>query len=256
MAGLAIVTGGAQGIGKAIVQRLLADGWRVAALDKDGQALAEMGGPGSDRLFTCNCDVAREEAVTRAFTAIAAWQAETGHTQGIDLLVSNAGPASPEAGPVEHMTLADWNGWIDPHLTGGFLVSRAAVPGLRLRKGSIIFMASTRALQSEPDTIAYAAAKGGLVALTHALAVSLGPDIRVNAILPGWIDTSAWAKRAARKQESLRPVDHQQHPVGRVGRPEDIAGTVAFLASSDAGFITGQQFVVDGGMTRKMKYAD
>ena len=104
-------------------------------------------------------------------------------------------------------------------------------------------MASTRALQSEPDTFAYAAAKGGVTSLTHAMAVSLGPEVRVNAIAPGWINSSG---------EALSEEDHAQHPVGRVGEPSDIADAVLYLA--DAGFVTGQVLVVDGGMTRKMIY--
>jgi NAD(P)-dependent dehydrogenase (short-subunit alcohol dehydrogenase family) len=121
--------------------------------------------------------------------------------------------------------------------------------------GSIVNIASTRALQSEANTEAYSASKGGVVALTHALAVSLGPDIRVNCISPGWIAVDDWKKSARRKQPVLRPEDHAQHPVGRVGHPEDIAALAAYLISSKASFITGQNFVVDGGMTKKMIYA-
>lgn len=116
-------------------------------------------------------------------------------------------------------------------------------------------MASTRAIQSEPHCEAYAAAKGALLALNHALAISLGPDIRCNAILPGWIETGPWAKASKRAAAEHRDIDREQHPVGRVGEPGDIAGTVAFLASASAAFITGQQIAVDGGMTRKMIYA-
>jgi hypothetical protein len=117
-------------------------------------------------------------------------------------------------------------------------------------------IASTRAFQSEPDTEAYAAAKGGIVSFTHALAMSVGPEIRVNCISPGWIAVSAWKKRSMAKPPDLRPIDHTQHPVGRVGEPGDIAGLVAFLLSGQAGFITGQTFIVDGGMTRKMIYEE
>ena len=109
---------------------------------------------------------------------------------------------------------------------------------------SIVNMVSTRAFMSEPETEAYAASKGGLVSLTHALAVSLGPDIRVNAIAPGWITNDT----------DLRDKDHEQHPVGRVGNPGDIADAVAYLAK--AGFVTGQVLVVDGGMTKKMIYEE
>jgi len=110
------------------------------------------------------------------------------------------------------------------------------------------------ALQSEPNTEAYAASKGGLVALTHALAISLGPQVRVNCVSPGWIDVSAWKKRGRRRPARLSRRDHAQHPVGRVGRPEDIGELAAFLLSDAAGFITGQNFVCDGGMTKKMIY--
>jgi hypothetical protein len=92
--------------------------------------------------------------------------------------------------------------------------------------------------------------------LTHALAVSLGPDIRVNCISPGWIAVFDWQKSPRRKQPALRPLDHAQHPVGRVGCPEDVAAMVAYLISPQAGFVTGQNFVVDGGMTRKMIYLE
>ncbi|MCP1366861.1 SDR family oxidoreductase, partial [Halomonas sp. BBD48] len=120
----------------------------------------------------------------------------------------------------------------------------------------IINMASTRALQSEPHCEAYAAAKGGLLAMTHALAISLGPEVRVNAICPGWIETGPWQKSDQRSSPEHRAIDRDQHPVGRIGEPEDIAAAVAFLAGDEAGFITGQEFVIDGGMTRKMIYAE
>jgi len=248
----AIVTGGAQGIGRGIVQHLLDQGWRVGIFDADGEAVAEM----RDRLpqaplFARTVDVGDESAVA---DAVAAWRGFAGDR--LDLLVSNAGIADPYTGPIEDLALETWRKWQDSHLTGGFLMTRACVPLLRAAKGSIVFMASTRALQSEPQTEAYAAAKGGLCALTHALAISLGPDIRVNAILPGWIETRDWQKAGERQPVEHRPIDCEQHPVGRVGTPQDIAATVAFLASEGAGFITGQQFVVDGGMTRKMIYAD
>ena len=104
---------------------------------------------------------------------------------------------------------------------------------------------------SEPNTESYSASKGGLVALTHALAVSLGPDVRVNCVSPGWIVVRR------DEQDKLRRKDHLQHPAGRVGRPQDIAEIVAVLLDGErAGFITGVNFVVDGGMTRKMIYEE
>ena len=140
---------------------------------------------------------------------------------------------------------------IDTNLTAAYLFARAAEQALRAARGAIVTIASTRALMSEPNTESYAASKGGLVALTHALAVSLGPDVRVNCVSPGWIMV-----RRDEEQE-LRRKDHAQHPVGRVGRPADIAEIVAFLLDRErAGFITGANFVVDCGMTRKMIYEE
>jgi len=254
---LALITGGAQGIGRGIVEHLLARGWRVAALDRDAEALAELDDTHPEAtLLVLRADVARETEVDAAFARLRDWQAGAGEPPGLDLLVNNAGIADPVSGPVESLSLADWRRWQDSHLTGAFLCTRAAVADLRTRRGSIVNIASTRALQSEPDCEAYAAAKGGLLAMTHALAVSLGPEVRVNAVCPGWIETGPWQKAARRETPEHRAIDHDQHPVGRVGEPTDIAATVAFLASEEAGFITGQQLPVDGGMTRRMIYAE
>jgi NAD(P)-dependent dehydrogenase (short-subunit alcohol dehydrogenase family) len=136
---------------------------------------------------------------------------------------------------------------IATNLTATFLLVRAAEPLLRAARGSVVTIASTRAHMSEPDTESYAASKGGLLALTHALAVSLGPEVRANVVSPGWIDV---------RGEALRPEDHAQHPAGRVGRTEDVAAMVAWLVGPESGFVTGAEFVVDGGMTRKMIYAE
>jgi len=102
---------------------------------------------------------------------------------------------------------------------------------------------------SEPNTESYAATKGGIVALTHALAISLGPDVRVNAVSPGWIETKDYG--------ALRRKDHSQHSGGRVGKPQDIAEIVAWLLDAErSGFVTGANFVIEGGMTRKMIYEE
>lgn len=244
----AIVTGGAQGIGKAAAMRLKADGWRVVVFDLDDEALAEL----DDDILALHVDVGNEDDVSAAFASARDWLEDA----PLDLLVSNAGVADPVSGPIENLSLEEWRRWQDSHVTGAFLCIRAAVPLLREGRGSIVTMASTRALQSEPETEAYAAAKGALVALTHALAVSLGPEIRVNTILPGWIETGPWEKRSKRQDVQHSNADRDQHPVGRVGRPEDVAGLVAWLASDEAGFVTGQRFVIDGGMSVRMIYAD
>jgi NAD(P)-dependent dehydrogenase (short-subunit alcohol dehydrogenase family) len=136
------------------------------------------------------------------------------------------------------------------------LCVKHCLAGLRAGTGSVVTISSVRAHQSDPDTEAYAASKGGVLALTHALAVSLGPEIRVNCISPGWIDVSDHRPRNARVPAQLRDIDHNQHPVGRVGRPDDVAGLVSWLLSSAAGFVTGQELVVDGGMAIRLHYAD
>lgn len=254
---VAMITGAAQGIGRALTEHLLGEGWRVGALDVDAQALAELREDvDSPDLIVLHADVGDESAVTRAFGRLADSSSVEGEVGGLDLLVNNAGPADAVSGPIESLELGRWRNWIDGHLTGAFLCTRAAVPLLRRRRGSIVNISSTRALQSEPHGEAYAAAKGGLLALTHALAISLGPEIRVNAVCPGWIETGPWKKRSQRRAAQHREIDHQQHPAGRVGEPADVVAMVMFLAGPGAGFVTGHNFVVDGGMTRRMIYAE
>lgn len=246
---VALVTGGARGIGRAIVQDLSQSGWRVAFCDTDREAGEQLAATDRRRLRFFQADVAAEPDVERVVAATMDWAGR------LDALVNNAGIADPETGPVEQLSLAQWQRRLDVNLTGPFLVTKHAVPALRESRGAIVNMASTRALQSEPNTEAYAATKGGIVALTHALAVSLGPDIRVNCVSPGWIDTRAWQGRT----DPVAPLgesDHGQHPAGRVGEPEDIAALVAYLISPAAAFITGQNIVADGGMVRKMIYQE
>jgi NAD(P)-dependent dehydrogenase (short-subunit alcohol dehydrogenase family) len=249
---VAIVTGGGQGIGKGIAKRLLEEGMAVVIAEKDEEAGRETESQfqalGPIRFF--RTDVTDEVSVE---ASVRRTRQEFGM---LHALVNNAGIAHPHRGPLESVTLDDWNRMIASHLTGCFLCSKYAIRYLREARGAIVNIASTRAFQSEPDTEAYAAAKGGIVSFTHALAMSVGPEIRVNCISPGWIAVSAWKKSSMAKPPDLRPIDHTQHPVGRVGEPGDIAGLVAFLISGQSGFITGQTFIVDGGMTRKMIYAE
>lgn len=229
---VALVTGGARGIGRAVAARLARDGFRVVIADRDAAQ--------PDHPARCvQTDVADEAAVAALIESVRAMEGR------LDALVSNAGFMIRK--PMRDLALADWNAVLATNLTATFLLVRAAEAMLRAARGSVVTIASTRARQSEPDTECYAASKGGLIALTHALAMSLGPDVRVNCVSPGWIHT---------KGEALRPEDHAQHPVGRVGTPEDIAGLVAWLAAPESGFVTGAEFISDGGMTRKMIYAE
>lgn len=247
---LALVTGGGQGIGKGIAARLAADGMRVVIADIDAEAVEETARDFGPLVSGYVVDVADEPAVKELIRLI------DGRFGRVDVLVTCAGIAAPASAPVERLELDAWNRMLAVNLTGTFLCCKHAVPLLRRRTGAIITIASTRALQSEPDTIAYSASKGAVVALTHSLAISLGPQIRVNCISPGWIAVDDWRKSSLRTRPVLSAKDHAQHPAGRVGRPEDVAAMVAYLISSEAGFVTGQNFVIDGGMTRKMVYEE
>lgn len=249
---VALVTGGGQGIGRAIVRRLLDHGARVGIVDIHEDAARDAADEYATlgEVTAISADVADELDVARAVNeALSVF----GH---LDILVNNAAISAAENPPLEDLSLAEWERVIGINLTGPMLMAKHAAASLRARDGAIVNIASTRALQSEPNTEAYSASKGGLVALTHALAMSLGPRIRVNCISPGWIDTSEWLPRDERRAPTLSERDHAQHPAGRVGRPEDVAALCAFLVSDEAGFITGQNYVIDGGMTRKMIYAE
>jgi len=224
-----LITGGARGIGAAIAARLQRNRWDVVVADRDPAPVGR----------SVICDVSDEAAVAALIDGVRA-------TEGrLDALICNAGFGIRK--PVEQLLLAEWSSVLATNLTSIFLLVRASASLLRTAHGAIVTIASTRAHMSEPNTEAYSASKGGIVALTHALAVSLGPDVRVNCISPGWVFT----KGPEPSQE-----EHAFHPAGRVGTPEDIATLAAFLIGPDSGFITGSEFVVDGGVTRKMIYPE
>ncbi|WP_428537426.1 SDR family oxidoreductase [Rhodopila sp.] len=230
---IALVSGGAKGIGAGIAARLARDGWRLVVADRDPAG----GAPSGGRYVIC--DVGDEAAVAALLRSVAATE------QRLDALICNAGYMIRK--PIAELTLAEWSSMLTTNLTSAFLLVREAEALLRAANGAVVTIASSRARMSEPDTECYSASKGGLVALTHALAISLGPDVRVNCVSPGWILT-----------KGPEPTEAEQafHPAGRVGRPDDISGLVAFLVGPESLFITGAEFVVDGGVTRKMIYPE
>jgi hypothetical protein len=243
-----VVTGGGRGIGAAVAAAFARAGAKVVIADID---------PGAGEWSRANCarlgvqalfvptDVADAQSVARLADAAA----RLGPTE---VLINNAGIGGPG---ILSGDVPAWDRVLGINLRGAYLCARALRPQLAARGGAIVNIASTRALMSEADTEPYAASKGGLLALTHALAVSLAPErVRVNAICPGWIDTAGWRAPGDPAPTPLSPADHAQHPAGRVGRPEDVAAACLYLAGPDAGFVTGQHLAVDGGMTVKMIY--
>ncbi|MDR6956677.1 NAD(P)-dependent dehydrogenase (short-subunit alcohol dehydrogenase family) [Pseudomonas brassicacearum] len=242
---VALVTGAARGIGLGIAAWLLCEGWQVVLTDLDRARGSRVAKTLGDNAWFIAMDVSDESQVATCVAEV------LGQFGRLDALVCNAAIADPHNITLESLDLAYWNRVLAVNLGGPMLLAKHCAPYLRAHNGAIVNLASTRAAQSEPDSEAYAASKGGLLALTHALAISLGPEIRVNAVSPGWIDARDPSQRRA---QPLTDADHAQHPTGRVGTVEDVAAMVAWLLSRNAGFVTGQEFVVDGGMTKKMIY--
>ena len=249
---VAIVTGGARGIGAAVAYKLGLEGAKVVIVDVHEEAGKWREGwlksNGVDAVFV-KADVSVEVDVKNMVNEAVR------RFGGIDVLINNAGIGFGGKSIFEQ-TLDEWNKVISTNLTGVWLCSKYAGQEMAKRGGGVIVnVASTRAFQSEPNTEPYSASKGGIVALTHSLAISLSKyKIRVVSIAPGWIDTSEW--QYPPRKPSLNPLDHAQHPAGRVGNPMDVANLIAFLVSDDASWITGVNFTIDGGMTVKMIYMD
>lgn len=242
---IVIVTGAGKGIGRTVAITYAKQGAKVVLADKDADDLQE-----SIRLIAeAGFEAFSQVVDLRNPDEIAAFmQKAAAHYGRIDILINNAGIASFKS-PYE-LTVEEWDSVINTNLRGTFLCSREAAKIMRQHGGgSIVNLSSTRALMSEPDSESYAATKGGILALTHALAVSFGADrITVNAISPGWIETGDY--------ENLREIDHLQHPAQRVGKTEDIARACLYLTDPANDFVTGINLVVDGGMTRKMIYEE
>ncbi len=245
---VAIVTGGGQGIGLAISERFLAQKATVVIAEADSKSgsLAEkyLSAQGKAKFFETN--IAREKSVHSLAE-------QTVKRYGrIDFLVNNAAISCNKA--ISAVTFAEWEKVIAVNLSGAFLCSKYCAEYLKKSQGAIVNIASTRAMMSEANTEAYSASKAGILGLTHALAISMGPAVRVNCISPGWIDTSQYLHTPNPALAPMTEADHSQHPAGRVGLPGDIAEMVIYLCSEKSGFITGQNFVIDGGMTKKMIY--
>jgi hypothetical protein len=239
---VAVVTGGARGIGREIARTLAFEGYTVFIGDKDdaaGNECAEAIRTGGGDAKFVHADISVPSEVSYLIDAAG------GKTGTIDILINNAGFGIWKH--PEDLTVQEWDAVIDTNLRGAFLCSREAVKYMGSKGGVIINIASTRAIMSEPGSEAYAASKGGLISLTHAMAASLSErKIRVNCISPGWIETGDYSR--------LSPADHKQHFSGRVGRPSDIAQACLYLLKND--FVNGANLIIDGGMTRKMIYAE
>jgi NAD(P)-dependent dehydrogenase (short-subunit alcohol dehydrogenase family) len=238
-----IVTGGAQGIGKGICKFLIKKGYSVTAMDIDAEALNEL----LDELKTVNIvagDVSNEADIIQLASYF--------ENKGLTGLVNNAAIGMNKKVP--DLTREEWDRVLAINLTGSFLMAKYTHEHLKKSKGAIVNIASTRAIMSEPNTEAYSATKGGIVSLTHALAMSFAPDVRVNCISPGWIEVGDFKKKSDKLTVHHTEADNMQHPAGRVGIPDDIASMVEYLLSDKSSFITGQNFVIDGGMTKKIIY--
>ncbi|MGG7618651.1 glucose 1-dehydrogenase [Bacillus coreaensis] len=234
-----IITGGASGIGAGIVHAFYEAGAKVVIADND----AENGKKAekkynNERISFFATDVSNEQSVISLVTYV---MEKFGR---VDILINNAGISS--FSNFYEMTVDEWDRVLNTNLKGVFLCSREVAKVIEVG-GSIINISSTRAFMSEPHSEAYAASKGGIIALTHALAATLSEKkVRVNCISPGWIETNHY--------EDLREIDHSQHFSKRVGKSSDIARGCLFLCDPNNDFMTGTNITIDGGMTKKMIY--
>jgi NAD(P)-dependent dehydrogenase (short-subunit alcohol dehydrogenase family) len=245
---VALVTGAGRGIGEGVALRLAREGAAVVVNDRDavtaGRTVEKIAAAGG-RAMAVAADISVEADVERMID-----QASRSFG-GLDILVNNAGVDL--VAPVTDTTLQDWHRVHSVDLAGAYLCVHHSCQLLeRSRGGCVVNVASIHAFCTQPGRAAYAAAKAGLLGLTRALALDLGPlGIRVNAVVPGYVRTEIWdlwLNKVPDPEATVKAIA-QQHPIRRIGKPEDIAAAVAFLASDDAAFITGASLVVDGGLT-------
>jgi NAD(P)-dependent dehydrogenase (short-subunit alcohol dehydrogenase family) len=245
---VAIVTGAGRGIGLCIAEYFV----KAGAVAVIAEVSEDSGKKAQDRIDDFGkavfrqTDVSKEDSIKNMVSSVVN---EFGR---IDFLVNNAVYSVKDS--YTGFDADKWRAAVDTNLTGAFLCAKCCEQYLKKSKGCIINIASTRALMSEKNTQAYTATKAGLIGLTHSLAISLAPDIRANCISPGWIDIREYLHQGDEVPPVLTQQDNEQHPAGRVGKPQDIAEMVLYLCGDSSGFITGQNFVIDGGMTKKMIY--
>jgi NAD(P)-dependent dehydrogenase (short-subunit alcohol dehydrogenase family) len=232
-----LITGGAGGIGTATVVRFRDEGAQVFVLDRDAAALERLAAQMPEGSGCLVADVTDPEQVARAFAELDAMAG------GLDVLINNAG-ISLRHGFLD-IEPEDWRAVIDVNLTGVFFVAQQAARRMMAGDGGVILnMGSTNGLMGYPYYADYNASKAGVIELTRSMALELAPEVRVNAVCPGWILTPM--QRAEYTPEMQRAFA-EKLPLNRLGTPEDVAALFAFLASEDATFITGQCFVIDGG---------
>ncbi|MHC1747777.1 MAG: glucose 1-dehydrogenase [Cellulosilyticaceae bacterium] len=246
-----VITGSGQGIGACIAVEYAKRNAIVIIAEIDEEAgqevkaqIEELGG----YAVFVKTDVSSEESVKKMVMKAVERFGK------IDILVNNA--AVEAEGTLFTRNIEAFQKVLDVNVTGVYMCAKYCAMHMNDEGCSIVNIASTRALMSEPNTEPYSASKGAVLALTHSLAASLAGKVRVNAISPGWIDVSQWKKKKNRKFIALTEKDHSQHLVGRVGIPEDIASAIMYLTSEYSGFITGTNLVIDGGMTIKMIYGE